>query len=192
MNKNDLRAQRTFHKINKNFKILLGRVGFRKMNVAMITDHANMNRSTFYSHFNDKRHLYEHHLSMLIDSFKLFSVENIIDKPDVIGELSMLHNFEDALEAIKSEKDYVLEMFHIENPQDLSKTYLKNSTEKFAKAKVKVANTEVSVSGELVVTYCMSLIVTTIKWWLTQESNLTHKEVAQVLQNVLVNSPFVN
>ena len=116
MNKNDLRAQRTFHKINKNFRLLMGKIGYRKLNVAMITDKAKMNRSTFYSHFRDKRNLYEYHLGLIVDSFDFRNYDEFVGKKEMEEERlnNLTYLFEESLVQIQNDKDFVLAMIDVE------------------------------------------------------------------------------
>lgn len=58
--KTDPRVIRTRRLIEEAFLDLLKMKSFQSMTVQDITDRANINRSTFYAHFDDKYSLYDH------------------------------------------------------------------------------------------------------------------------------------
>lgn len=57
--KNDLRSIKTRRAINSAFIELIEKMGFSKINVRMIIERAEINRSTFYLHYLDKYDLLE-------------------------------------------------------------------------------------------------------------------------------------
>lgn len=59
INLNDPRARRTRRLIHQAFVELLGQKDFESITIQDISDHAEMNRTTFYSHFQDKYELLE-------------------------------------------------------------------------------------------------------------------------------------
>lgn len=192
MNRNDLRAQRTFHKINKNFKILMGEVGYQKLNVAMITNKANMNRSTYYSHFNDKRHLYEYHLGLLIEAFTFEDFPKFFGKKELSQEqlVEMTNQFEDALIQVRNDKDFVLAMMDVEDVHEMTETYLKHSNYKDENLVVQTNEGPVTVSTSLIITYALGMFVSTVRWWLLEDTPLKPREIANLLISVLQMAPL--
>lgn len=196
MNKNDLRAQRTFHKINKNFKILMSTIGYHKLNVAMITDKASMNRSTFYSHFADKRELYEYHLGLIIDSFDFYNVFDIIKSPfeelDPKEQEKLCQDMAHALQPFIDEKEFILAMLEVEDIQALAQTYIsharldlkqKDNTIKFKKG-------DVNVPLDLIVNFGVGMFVSVIKWWLLEEPTLSPREIGDILLHIFYSIPL--
>ncbi len=59
INLNDPRARRTRRLIHQAFVELLSQKDFESITIQDISDHAEMNRTTFYSHFQDKYELLE-------------------------------------------------------------------------------------------------------------------------------------
>lgn len=55
----DLRFVRTEQRIRQEFFYLMEEVGFQKITVRMLVEHAEINRSTFYLHYTDKFDLLE-------------------------------------------------------------------------------------------------------------------------------------
>lgn len=53
-NKTDRRIVRTKKDIKETFISLLEEKGFEKISVSDLTEHANINRGTFYLHYQDK------------------------------------------------------------------------------------------------------------------------------------------
>lgn len=196
MNKNDLRAQRTFHKINKHFKILMSTVGYDKLNVAMITDKAKMNRSTFYSHFKDKRELYEYHLGLIIDSFDFYSLFDIVKRP--FNDLSdkeqnaLVKNMSTALKKMHDEKDFILAMLKVEDVAGLSQTYIAHLGKDFEKRRdsLRFQQGNISVPADLIVTFGVGMFVSVIEWWLVQEPHISAVEIGKILLNIFYSIPL--
>ncbi len=196
MNKNDLRAQRTFHKINRHFKILMSTVGYQKINVAMITEKASMNRSTFYSHFKDKRDLYDYHLNLIIDRFDFYSIFDIGLKP--FHNLSQEEQDElcdkmgEALTTFKEEKDFILAMMEVEDVHNLTKSYINHGDKDFRRNRetMKFKRGTVDVPVDLIINFGVGMFVSVIKWWLIEEPELTPREVGEVVLHIFYALPL--
>lgn len=105
MNKNDLRVIKTQNILYKTLLELMKEKSFEEIKVSDICTHALINRSTFYSHYNDKYEL----LKSAIDDIK----------NALIIELNKNTN-------ITNTKEYYLEMIKLflNNMEDKKKTYL--------------------------------------------------------------------
>lgn len=192
MNKNDLRAQRTFHKINKNFRYLLGKVGYQKLNVAMITERANMNRSTFYSHFSDKRHLYEYHLGLIIESLSIQTHSEYlgITKPSPDRLEEMLKQTEQVLTEIYQEKDFILAMIEVEEVHEMTQTYMNFKKIKNVETSVHTIDGNELVPVSLIIDYSLGMFVSTLRWWLNSDSEHTPRQVASIIISLFNNTPL--
>ncbi|HHX52033.1 MAG TPA: TetR/AcrR family transcriptional regulator [Erysipelothrix sp.] len=192
MNKNDLRAQRTFHKINKNFRLLMGKIGYRKLNVAMITDKAKMNRSTFYSHFRDKRNLYEYHLGLIVDSFDFRNYDEFVGKKEMEEERlnNLTYLFEESLVQIQNDKDFVLAMIDVEDVHKMTKAYMNMAHVADDKIVIETRNGTQEVPTSLIINYALGVLVFTLRWWLNDSSNHSVKDVADILATSFINIPL--
>jgi AcrR family transcriptional regulator len=63
--KNDPRFKRTRSLILQSFTDLLGQKGFESISVQDVTDKAQINRATFYAHFQDKYALLDYFISQM-------------------------------------------------------------------------------------------------------------------------------
>ena len=69
MKKNDLRVIKTKNILYSTLLELMKEKQFEEIKVSDICSHALINRSTFYSHYNDKYELLEEYINTLKDSF---------------------------------------------------------------------------------------------------------------------------
>lgn len=82
INENDPRAIKTRRLLLDSFVVLVRKKDFTSISVKDITDYAQVNRATFYAHFQDKYDILEY---MVIDTFmnlisKRINVEAILNK----------------------------------------------------------------------------------------------------------------
>lgn len=66
-NKQDRRSHRTRQLLSVAFVELLRKKGYSAITVSDIIEHANIGRSTFYSHYRDKDDLFVHELDRVIE-----------------------------------------------------------------------------------------------------------------------------
>lgn len=92
MEKNDLRVIKTKNILYSTLLELMKEKQFEEIKVSDICSHALINRSTFYSHYNDKYELLEEYINTLKDS--------------LIGELSKNKN-------INNTKQYYIELIKL-------------------------------------------------------------------------------
>lgn len=104
MNKQDLRVQKTHQALITSFSDLLQTKSFEQITVQDLCANANVRRSTFYRHFNDKYDLLNHVVGTLIDHFrKLYLPDINPDNPRQFFEKLM----RDVLTFIHDNKDIV-------------------------------------------------------------------------------------
>ncbi|PTK65341.1 TetR/AcrR family transcriptional regulator [Staphylococcus haemolyticus] len=104
MNKQDLRVQKTHQALITSFSDLLQTKSFEQITVQDLCAKANVRRSTFYRHFNDKYDLLNHVVGKLIDHFRELYLPDINpDNPRQFFEKLM----RDVLTFIHDNKDIV-------------------------------------------------------------------------------------
>lgn len=104
MNKQDLRVQKTHQALITSFSDLLQTKSFEQITVQDLCAKANVRRSTFYRHFNDKYDLLNHVFGTLIDHFRELYLPDINpDNPRQFFEKLM----RDVLTFIHDNKDIV-------------------------------------------------------------------------------------
>ncbi|WP_282569193.1 TetR/AcrR family transcriptional regulator [Staphylococcus haemolyticus] len=104
MNKQDLRVQKTHQALITSFSDLLQTKSFEQITVQDLCAKANVRRSTFYRHFNDKYDLLNNVVGTLIDHFRELYLPDINpDNPRQFFEKLM----RDVLTFIHDNKDIV-------------------------------------------------------------------------------------
>ncbi|MDR0299852.1 MAG: TetR/AcrR family transcriptional regulator [Streptococcaceae bacterium] len=168
----DLRVKRTKKLIIQAFIGLLRKKKFEKISIQEIATDAMINRATFYAHYSDKQALYD----SLIDEF-------LEDFTKVLDDGSM----------VEGSNIYVLEIeqtltrfydFIRENPEVaqviIDKSQDDNFTHRFYAIisaryselfnKLEVREKDVTVSTDFVIAYITSILVGTLKWWISENS----------------------
>ncbi|MGX0237854.1 TetR/AcrR family transcriptional regulator [Staphylococcus hominis] len=80
MNNQDLRVQRTKKALITTFSDLLETKSFDNITIQDLCEKANVRRSTFYRHFNDKYDLLNHIVGTLIEYFRTLHLPEIDSK----------------------------------------------------------------------------------------------------------------
>ena len=80
MNNQDLRVQRTKKALITTFSDLLETKSFENITIQDLCEKANVRRSTFYRHFNDKYDLLNHIVGTLIEYFRTLHFPEIYPK----------------------------------------------------------------------------------------------------------------
>ena len=80
MNNQDLRVQRTKKALITTFSDLLETKSFDNITIQDVCEKANVRRSTFYRHFNDKYDLLNHIVGTLIEYFRTLHLPEIDPK----------------------------------------------------------------------------------------------------------------
>lgn len=80
MNNQDLRVQRTKKALITTFSDLLETKSFDNITIQDLCEKANVRRSTFYRHFNDKYDLLNHIVGTLIEYFRTLHLPEIDPK----------------------------------------------------------------------------------------------------------------
>lgn len=80
MNNQDLRVQRTKKALITTFSDLLETKSFDNITIQDLCEKANVRRSTFYRHFNDKYDLLNHIVGTLIEYFRTLHLSEIDPK----------------------------------------------------------------------------------------------------------------
>ena len=79
MSETDLRVVKTVEIIRESFLYCLETIGFKNMTVKNITEHARINRSTFYKHYEDKYDLRDKYVDEMVRDFITNLETNFID-----------------------------------------------------------------------------------------------------------------
>ncbi|MCI1857687.1 MAG: TetR family transcriptional regulator [Sporolactobacillus sp.] len=91
INPNDPRAKRTRKFLQQAFTELLKQKDFDKITIQDIADQAEMNRSTFYSHFQDKYELLDVTLNTMFSDIlsERIPADSNLDEPSLVRNLML-------------------------------------------------------------------------------------------------------
>ncbi|MDR0297386.1 MAG: TetR/AcrR family transcriptional regulator [Streptococcaceae bacterium] len=187
--KQDLRVTRTQKLITQAFFALLRKKKFEKISIQEIADSAMINRATFYAHYADKQDLYD----SLIDGF-LTDFTGVLDEGEpIVGVNVKIRDIERLLTRFYSfvyQNPEIAQMI-IDKAQDgdLQARFLDVLSERYTElfAKLEVTENAVKVPNDFVLAYITSILVGTLKWWVTGDSALTAAEFAHLVIKLISN-----
>lgn len=178
MKKEDLRVIKTKISIKESFIELVKKKGFNKVSVTDIVQKANINRNTFYLHYEDKEDLIKKLLddsAMKIESF--LGAADFLKKTTFanISELQIRWGLRSILKVMEEEIDFYKIVLTDESLQGYFDQIFDAIKDKLAFLLV-VNNPK----SNLVFEYTMSGIFGLIKQWI-KYSNTTASETAKIL-----------
>lgn len=178
MKKEDLRVIKTKISIKESFIELVKKKGFNKVSVTDIVQKANINRNTFYLHYEDKEDLIKKLLddsAMKIESF--LGAADFLKKTTFanISELQIRWGLRSILKVMEEEIDFYKTVLTDESLQGYFDQVFDTIKDKLAFLLV-VNNPK----SNLVFEYTMSGIFGLIKQWI-KYSNTTASETAKIL-----------
>lgn len=178
MKKEDLRVIKTKISIKESFIELVKKKGYNKVSVTDIVQKANINRNTFYLHYEDKEDLIKKLLddsAMKIESF--LGAADFLKKTTFanISELQIRWGLRSILKAMEEEVDFFKTVLTDESLQGYFDQIFDTIKDKLAFLLV-VNNPK----SNLVFEYTMSGIFGLIKQWI-KYSNTSATETAKIL-----------
>ena len=172
----DRRVKRTQDAISEAFLALAIEKGYEHVSVKDIVDKANVGRTTFYAHYNDKDDLLNKVLGTLFSSIgDMLSLENSTD----ISPARALFEHVDSHEHLQKAFDFDLisAKFQREVVFIVKRQLTKNANVKIDKRKLEM-KAEI-ISGGL---------VASLKWWLKASKPYSSDEMAEMFQQVFAES----
>jgi len=194
-NYNDLRIVRTIESIKEAFVALIEEKGFESITVKDITATAQINRGTFYAHYQDKYDL----MNRCQEEFML-EMSNIVKQniaklvASINTNNSILQPLEIAVlifEFLERNRKFIKAILGPNG--DLSfQTKLKNFMWKtlFESTENPIKQVNLLVPGEYLVSYIASAHIGVIQQWLLEDRKETPQEMAQILSTITLNGPF--
>lgn len=185
--KTDLRVIKTRANIRNAFIELLSEKDFNEITIRNILDRALINRSTFYNYYSDKYDLAEQLIHELMKNLTLFINERFSD----IKEAELFSTLYKTYEYLYDQKKTILALWKIKTDSlhlyDNCENLLK---ENFMQYLVIHNVCKDSSLSDYYSTIYSSLVLTTIKWFLTlgQESDI--KKILEQVQRTLVDKVF--
>ncbi|PGZ12559.1 TetR/AcrR family transcriptional regulator [Bacillus cereus] len=192
----DLRVARTKNAIRNALVELIEEKGFDAITVKDITTKANINRGTFYAHYQDKFDLMAKCQEEIMQEMSSIAKKKF---PDVIAELgtnpSPTTPFTLAVSIFEFLNENSAFMKAVLSPKgDLSfQTKLKEFMWRtlFENNKGSLINEEdLLVPGQYLASYMASAHIGVVQQWLNSGRKETPQEMAHILSTIAVNGPF--
>lgn len=162
----DRRIQRTRQGLQDALLALILEKGFDAVTVQDVIDHANVGRSTFYSHFQDKEDLLLSGFEHLRTEFERFFMEQAVtDESPWALSLSMFQHAEsrrDIYKALAGKQGGNIALAHIQ--KYLYAYLLEHLKEQLPKRKK-------TISPEVLTHYIASSFISMLTWWLNNDSS---------------------
>lgn len=177
--KEDPRVTKSYKMLYDAFLGLLTEQPFNKITVAAICKKADLNRSTFYAHFEDKYQLLTCCFSDMITDItdEMLLSDKIEDLGVHIFEVIKKYHYLYEEIIIKKENYELRDILHNVIAQDLKNKYLKGDL-------VKQKMLEVNIYAEC---YAGS-IISIITWWLRNGMVISVEEMGKHLDGILKNN----
>ncbi|WEV45757.1 TetR/AcrR family transcriptional regulator [Streptococcaceae bacterium ESL0687] len=187
--KKDLRVVRTNRLIINSFLQLLREKSFDKITISEISNHAMINRATFYAHFKNKDDLYE----SLIDYF-FEDISDIINREDLTDERTVnVKNIEGALEEIyhfiKKNPEFGLILLDSGNERLIRRKLLDFLDDKYLEllAQLDIREDGLQVPTDFVVSYIIGIFTSSLKWWMDNLDKITPQELSHLVIKLISN-----
>lgn len=180
MNKKDLRVIKTKNNLYNTLVELMKEKQFEEIKVSDICNHALVNRSTFYAHYNDKYELLEEYIKVLKESFtkELEKNKNISNTKEYYMEMIkiLLDHVEDKKEIyssimINNRNSMTMDIIYDVLNQDITNR-LKNETIK-------------EIPSDIMAKFYLGAIFNVGIEWLNNSTKYTKEELLKYLNLLL-------
>ncbi|MDE0582493.1 TetR/AcrR family transcriptional regulator [Planococcus sp. A6] len=192
----DLRVVRTKQAIRAALIALIEEKGFEAMSVKDITEHANINRGTFYSHYEDKFDLMDKCQQQLIEEMEIKIIRNI---PQLIEGMKQsqngtapfavpvplfefLHDNKSLMKALLGPRGDA--GFQVKMKEFLSQALFERNKD------VLVNGGNALVPPHYLSSYIASAHIGVIQEWLNGDTNEPPEEIARIISTMTINGPL--
>ena len=180
MNKKDLRVIKTKNNLYNTLVELMKEKQFEEIKVSDICNHALVNRSTFYAHYNDKYELLEEYIKVLNESFtkELEKNKNISNTKEYYME--MIKIFLDHVE----DKKQIYSSIMINNRNSMTMDIIYDVLNQDITNRLK--NEEVKeIPSDIVAKFYLGAIFNVGIEWLNNSNKYTKEELLKYLNLLL-------
>ncbi|ALS75942.1 TetR family transcriptional regulator [Planococcus rifietoensis] len=188
----DLRVIRTQRAIRSALIALIEEKGFEAMSVKDITERANINRGTFYSHYEDKYDLMEKCQQHLIEEMEIKIIRNI---PQLIEGMKHIQDFAvpvPLFEFLHDNKSLMKALlgpkgdagFQVKMKEFLSKALFERNQD------VLFGAGDSLVPPQYLSAYIASAHIGVIQQWLNGDTGEPPEEIARIISTMTIKGPF--
>ncbi|MGL4740330.1 MAG: TetR/AcrR family transcriptional regulator [Sarcina sp.] len=178
----DLRITKTEQLLENSLINLLEIKSFEQITIKDITEYAQINRSTFYLHYENKDHLFNSIIDKILNKLLFDLIELEEDSFSKIQKKTALHIFS----TIKDHKQFFKVML-LKGPSIKFSNYMVKLISEFYEKKIISHNVNMDyspVSKNLIVNYLASAYVGVIQWWLKNDLEKSVDEISNEMINL--------
>ena len=180
----DLRIQRTYKSLQDALMDLLYEKSFDDITVGELCDKAMIRRATFYKHFGDKYELFAFSIRELLEQFRQKNSMEYDEKQSKTFYVSMIDY---SLQFVEMHSDILKSMIKSKNSQilfDILSTEIEHDIRSHLRQDEK-NGANLPAKPELLATMITGSLVYTMKWWVTQNSQIPRQELVQVVTSLI-------
>lgn len=176
------RNTQTKDKIKKSFIKLMKDKGFDNLSVSDITDEAQINRSTFYSHYDDKFDLLQHYENDVLKSLGQTLNDNLKTESDSAIELIISY--------LESELNLVKILIKLPSFEDKIINVLRQVVKKGLYLNKGNTDTVNVIPNDYAYEIIVSSLLHTIEYWLSKEHPESKSVIVDIIMKARYLSPF--
>lgn len=187
----DRRILKTRQDIREAFITLLKVKTFEEMTVKDLAEVANINRATFYKHYEDKHDLLASIEQMIIDKTEqLIKASSPVNLTVEAKKQPAYHTIVDIYRYLEEERA-LIEVLISANGHQSFLTHMQYLLEQLLKQHFKQVKqrSEASVPLDIVIVYLASAHLGVIKYWLLKKLTYTPEEMAYMLLMLIKDGP---
>lgn len=182
MKKEDLRTRRTKKMILTAFMQLVENKGYEQITVSDIANEAMINRATFYAHFKDKQDVYDYIFNQAFETFISVLTPIQIGHTNRLQLQSIQVILTNAYEKIQQNRAFFKIILNANGTNYLREKLVPLLQSTYAQVfeKLEVHENDFIVPTDFIIEYMTSTFITSLYWWIHQESQFTPKQMAQL------------
>lgn len=182
MKKEDLRTRRTKKMILTAFMQLVENKGYEQITVSDIANEAMINRATFYAHFKDKQDVYDYIFNQAFETFISVLAPIQIGHTNHLQLQSIQVILTNAYEKIQQNRAFFKIILNANGTNYLREKLVPLLQSTYAQVfeKLEVHENDFIVPTDFIIEYMTSTFITSLYWWIHQESQFTPKQMAQL------------
>ena len=179
--KEDRRSQRTRRLLHRAIVSLMQEKRYDSITVQDIIDRADVGRSTFYAHFQDKEDLVDSNLAEILDSFNQYLDDNATNNQRIIPTLPLFRHVQENEHLFKAmRKGQGLDLLLAKGQR-----YWSKKIEAELQARLPDGQTS-AVPLSLMADYISGALVTFLKWWPDNQSAYSPEQMDEMFRQLVM------
>lgn len=177
--KQDRRVQRTRQLLRAALMELIDEKGYDAVTIRDITERANLGRTTFYLHYDNKDELFlDHH-----EGFSGMMMINIVDREQLLSDEPQA-GYVDFLQQLQDHREMYHAILAAKDADILMKGVSAQLQRNLVKSLKAIFSSPPSMPIDIVTRYVVSAQLSLIHWWMTQHHSYSAYEICRMLQQL--------